>query len=131
MKKVVFLFLIALGSSNIMSAQELMSNPDFLKANLYMQNSIILFDEIYNAANQNEEGQSKMNVLQANIDKANKFYLRVKQTNPEGEMFKTFEENFQTIKKSKELLEENDGSWAFAYTLVKLNLQDFLNDELE
>mgnify|MGYP002795206515 CR=1 FL=1 len=114
-----------------MSSQELMSNPAFLKANLYMQNSIILFDEIYNASNQREEGKKKLDILQANIDKANKFYLRVKQTNPEGEMFKTFEENFQTIKKSKELLEENDGSWAFAYTLVKLNLQDFLNDELE
>ncbi len=131
MKKAFFLFLITLGSSNIVSSQDLMSNPDFLKANLYMQNTVILFDEVYNAPNQNEEGKSKLDLLQANIEKAQNHYMQVKRTNPEGEIFKTFEQNIQVLEKSKELLEENDESWALAYSLVKLNLQDFVNEELK
>lgn len=128
MKKLTLILFLTLISSSSLFSQEITEDVEFLKANLFLQNAVITYEEIYN--NQNEDFRKKIEDIKSNINLANKHYFNLKHKNYENEIFATFVDNLQVLEKCIELLESNDPTWTLGYTLAKLNLQDFVNNEL-
>lgn len=129
MKKfTLILFLTLISSSNLFS-QEITEDVEFLKANLFLQNAVLTFEEIYN--NQNEDNSNKIEGIKSNINSANRHFFNLKHKDYNGETFKTFEDNLLALEKCVELLKSNDPTWALLWYLIKVRRQEFINDELE
>jgi hypothetical protein len=112
-------------------SQTIYSDANFLKANLCLYGVCSNFDAVYKAENQQAEGENKLPQIKATLDIANKYYLLVKAKYATDKEFKTFEQNIQVIQKCYNYLKENDNTWALAYTLVKMNLEEMANKKIK
>lgn len=132
MKKAILLLTILIsGIFPKLYSQELNSDVDFLKSNLYMQNMVMVLNDIYKSENQTNITTENINTLNSNITNINNHYNNVKQKYDKAKGFKTYEENVQGLNKTIEFLKNKDSNWTLLFYLIKLNLEDLVNKELE
>lgn len=132
MKKAILLLTILIsGIFPKLYSQELNSNVDFLKSNLYMQNMVMVLNDIYKSENQTNITTENINTLNSNLTNINNHYNTVKQKYDKAKGFKTYEENVQGLNKTMEFLKNKDSNWTLLFYLIKLNLEDLVNKELE
>lgn len=132
MKKAILLLTILIsGIFPKLYSQELNSNVDFLKSNLYMQNMVMVLNDIYKSENQTNATTENINTLNSNLTNINNHYNTVKQEYDKAKGFKTYEENVQGLNKTMEFLKNKDSNWTLLFYLIKLNLEDLVNKELE
>ena len=132
MKKAILLLTILIsGIFPKLYSQELNSNVDFLKSNLYMQNMVMVLNDIYKSENQTNITTENINTLNSNLTNINNHYNTIKQKYDKAKGFKTYEENVQGLNKTMEFLKNKDSNWTLLFYLIKLNLEDLVNKELE
>ena len=132
MKKTILLLTILIaGIFPKLYSQDLNSNVDFLKSNLYMQNMIMILNDIYKSENQTIISPENNVTLKSNLKNVNKLYNSVKLKDNKSKGFKTYEENVQGLNKTMEFLNNKDSTWTLLFYLIKLNLEDLVNKELE
>lgn len=132
MKKAILLLTILIsGIFPKLYSQELNSNVNFLKSNLYMQNMVMILNEIYKSENQTNITTENINTLNSNLTNINNHYNTIKQKYDKAKGFKTYEENVQGLNKTMEFLKNKDSNWTLLFYLIKLNLEDLVNKELE
>ena len=72
MKKAILLLTILIsGIFPKLYSQELNSNVNFLKSNLYMQNMVMILNEIYKSENQTNITTENINTLNSNLTNIN------------------------------------------------------------
>ncbi|WP_028123733.1 hypothetical protein [Epilithonimonas tenax] len=132
MKKAILLLTILIsGIFPKLYSQELISNVNFLKSNLYMQNMVMILNDIYKSENQTNITTENINTLNSNLTNINNHYNTIKQKYDKAKGFKTYEENVQGLNKTMEFLKNKDSNWTLLFYLIKLNLEDLVNKELE
>lgn len=132
MKKAILLLTILIsGIFPKLYSQELISNENFLKSNLYMQNMVMILNDIYKSENQTNITTENINTLNSNLTNINNHYNTIKQKYDKAKGFKTYEENVQGLNKTMEFLKNKDSNWTLLFYLIKLNLEDLVNKELE
>ena len=112
-------------------AQTIYSDVNFLKANICLFATCNTFDAVYKAENQQLEGEKQLAVIKNRLDLANKYYLILKVKYSSNKDFKLFEQNIQVMLKCYNYLKENDNTWALAFTLVKMNLDEMVNSKIK
>ena len=132
MKKAILLLTILIsGIFPKLYSQELISNVNFLKSNLYMQNMVMILNDIYKSENQTNITTENINTLNSNLTNINNHYNTIKQKYDKAKGFKTYEENVQGLNKTMEFLKNKDSNWTLLFYLIKLNPEDLVNKELE
>lgn len=132
MKKTILFVLIfsALAFSKV-NAQQMYSDPNFLKCALHLYNANSYLDEAYHSDNQDSKAQELLPDIQKNVNAANQYYQVLKTKYSTEKDFKTFEESVQAMQKSCEFISQGEKNWIMLYTLVKINLQDWINQKIK
>lgn len=132
MKKLILFMLIfsALAFSKA-KAQQMYSDPNFLKCALHLYNAISFYDKAYYSENQETKVKELLPEIKQSVSVANQHFKFLGAKYSSDKEFKMFEENVKAMQKSCEFVTEEDKNWIMLYTLVKLNLQELLNHKLK
>lgn len=126
-KSILILLLIvsALLTTNL-NAQELKNTEAFYKTTTNILTAINSFDEVNNGNLGKEIGVTQ---IEKNLSVINTDYEFLKKDLPNDEDFNEYELWVLTIRKSLEMLKENDSTYAFGCSLIKMNIFDFMNSK--
>lgn len=123
MKKLFLLILLAtVGVFSKVQAQNLKNDCDFFKSTTFTYHALSLFDE----AKKNEKVTPQ---LKKDVDKINAIHKDLKTKYPNDVDLKTYTMWVEVVNKSYSLLKEGDATWQFAYSLLKLDLEEFINEK--
>lgn len=112
-----------------MNGQNLKNDVVFFKSTTFVYSSLNSFEEIYNADDQKTVKKEMLPILQKNVSKLSSLYEEVKQKYSNDTDFKEFELWIQAISQSYEYLKNNDDTWMLGFTLIKMNVNDFVNSK--
>lgn len=125
MERYIFICLFALIFS-FSNAQELKNTGEFYKTTTNILTAINTFDEVNNGGLEKKTAilriEKNLNAIKPNYDLA-------KEKFPNDEDFKEYELWVLTIRKSLEMLKDNDPTFAFGCSLIKMNMFDFMNSK--
>lgn len=123
MKKLFLLaLLITVGVFSKAQAQSLKNDCDFLKSTTLTYHALSLFDEAKKSGKATPQ-------LKKDVDKINVIHKDLKAKYPNDEDLKVFTMWVEVVNKSYSLLKEGDSTWQFAYSLLKLDLEEFINEK--
>ena len=124
MKKLCLLsLLICVGVFSKMQAQNLKNDCEFLKSTTLIYHAISLFDEAKDG-----ETADILSSLKKDVDKINAIHKSLSAKYPNDKDLKVFTMWVDVTQKSYSLLKEDDNTWQLAYSLLKLDLKDFINE---
>ncbi len=124
MKKIsmiAILFVMAVFSG--VNAQNLKNDCKFQKSVNLIYSSIYQYDEV---KRDDLETSKSIPILSKNLVKLKSEFSEIKTKYSTDEDFKEFENWVLVLEKSLESLKKDDSVWQMGYTLVKLNLNDFM-----
>lgn len=123
MKKLLLLaLLITVGVFSKVQAQSLKNDCDFFKSTTLTYHALNLFDEAKKSGKATPQ-------LKKDVDKINVVYKTLEAKYPNDTEFKTYTMWVEVINKSYSLLKEGDSTWQLAYSLLKLDLEEFINEK--
>lgn len=106
-----------------LSAQNLKNDCKFQKSVNLIYSSMYQYDEV---KRDNSLANKSIMVLENNLFTLKKLYSDLKDKHSNDEDFKEYENWVLTLDKSLIALQGDDSLWQMGYTLVKLNLNDFM-----
>lgn len=88
-----------------------------------------------NASNQSEERIKALPLLKSNIETAKKYFTQLKSKYPNDKDLKQLDLWIKAMQKSYEGLDnklwKDDTMWQMGFTLIELDLRDFVNAKLK
>lgn len=124
MKKIFLLtLLIAVSVFSKLQAQNLKNDCEFFKSTTLIYHAVSLFDEANNG-----ETADILPSLKIDINKIDAMYKSLIVKYPNDKDLKIFTMWVDVTKKSYHLLREDDSTWQLAYSLLKIDLKDFVNE---
>lgn len=126
MKKSILLLIFSALFTISLNAQELKTTGSFYKATTYILTAINTFEEVNNGDLEKETAISR---IEKNLNAINPNYELAKEKMSNDEDFKEFELWVLTIRKSLEMLKDDDPTYAFGCSLIKMNIYDFMNSK--
>ncbi len=126
MKKSILLLIFSALFTISLNAQELKTTGSFYKTTTNILTAINTFDEVNNG---DLEKETAIFRIEKNLNAINPNYDLAKEKLPNDEDFKEFELWVLTIRKSFEMLKEDDPTYSFGCSLIKMNIYDFMNSK--
>jgi len=136
MKKVIFILLIFSASftSNLF-AQNSISDVSHLKAVNNLWSACYSFNSVMNSENQSKDRSIALPLLKSNISSARKYFVELNSKYPNDADLKQLDLWVRAIEKSYEGLNSknwnSDTMWQMGFTLIELDLRDFVNGKLK
>lgn len=109
-----------------LNAQELKTTGAFYKTTTNILTAINSFDEVNSG---DLEKETAIVRIEKNLNAINPNYDLAKEKMPNDEDFKEFELWVLTIRKSLEMLKNDDPTYALGCSLIKMNIYDFMNSK--
>lgn len=127
MKHLFFLLLTfsALFTTNL-NAQRLKTTKEFYKTTTNILTAINSFDEVKDG---NLDSEIGIEQIEKNLKAINANYESLKKDFGNDEDFKEYELWVLTIRKSLEMLKNDDSTFAFGCSLIRMNVFDFINSK--
>lgn len=136
MKKIIITLLIFSASltSNLF-AQNLSSDFNHLKATNNLWSACYSFNKVMSSQNQSKERLIALPLLKSNIESARKYFIQLKTKFPNDTDLKQLDLWIKTMEKSLEGLNSkkwnSDTMWQMGFTLIEMDLRDFVNGKLK
>ncbi len=128
-RKILILLVFVVVSFTKLNAQNLKNDNQFLKSTALMYATIDLFNNVYKSDDRNDAKNDNISLIQTNTNKISTFYNLLKVNFDNDIDFKEYELWVQTITKSTEMLKNDDDTWMLGFTLIKMNINDFVNSK--
>jgi len=128
-RNLLILTIFIIASFSKLNAQNLKNDNQFLKSTALMYATIDLFNNVYKSDDRNDAKNENISLIQTNTNKISNFYNSLKVNFTNDTDFKEYELWVQTITKSTEMLKNDDDTWMLGFTLIKMNINDFVNSK--
>lgn len=136
MKKLILILLVFSASltSNLF-AQNAISDVSHLKAVNNLWSACYSFSSVMNSEDQSKDRLTALPLLKSNIASARKYLVELNSKYPNDADLKQLDLWIRAIEKSYEGLNgkswNSDTMWQMGFTLIELDLRDFVNKELK
>lgn len=124
MRRSILLLMFSVLFTINLNAQELKNTGSFYKTTTNILTAINSFDEVNKGY---LEKETAITQIEKNLNAINPNYDLVKEKLPNDEDFKEFELWVLTLRKSLEMLKNNEPTYSLGCSLIKMNIFDFMN----
>lgn len=128
-RNLLFSTILVIASFISVNAQQLKNDVNFLKSTTLIYSTLNVFDEVYRADNRDETKKNNFTQIATNTEKIKEYFKKLKVDFANDTDFKEYELLVQTITKSTEMLKNDDDTWMLGFTLIKMNINDFVNSK--
>lgn len=129
------LLIISASFTSNLFAQKSISNINYLKATNNLWSACYSFNSVMSSNDQNTERLTALPLLKSNINSAKKCYAELKLKYPNDTDLKQLELWIKAIETSYNILNskdwQNDPTWQMGFTLIQLDIRDFVNNKLK